>query len=550
MLYFFKGYVIMLFLIISIPAAYGVSIDEGSSIAVKSNSLAQGNFVADVNGGTSTVIAFGEISNLDEYHYVTDATGKHAEVMAHVVNGDNARYSAIILPRECNETNPTVPKSNSISAQESLSSDAADEVYISASVSNPEGDTASVRSDLSGVTNLKYSNYAKATASSAEANQSASLDGNAITFYRGAQNAEGDEVMGALAVTDGRLTVIDNGHGVSFSNSVKSTKSSAVSSDAVTIIGCDAFYVGWGAANKEGDRIGSGAQVFNGYLAQYTATASSTKKGVSTTQSGDAGGQTIYASNYASDKWFDNEGGNAGGDRSLSTVLIHGDNAKYTNSASASKNKVLSSEQLVSNAAYICTNGEGRSANGDYTGAHIIANNGAGPGNGLSSVSLDGYSLAIDTRNTQTTISQSISYISAPNVEFGTHADNSKGDYLDSFGFGENNIIIRGYLGRSLSSSSAASASQTISSISGIPDPDTPCSINIGVDSRDNAGDHAYAGAFMQNFGSINGYSGTTSSQKSQVLASESFMDVSALSGSISVRISKNLFIATFKYLI
>lgn len=249
---FFKGYIITLMLIFSIPAAYGgISIGGGTSVSVSSDASAQGGFAVNADYGISTMGSSGDVT-YDEYHYVTDTTGKHAEVMAHVVNGLNIVYGAKVLPKESTSSTPTIPRSDSVSAQESLTADAVDTISVSALASNNEGDTASVESEISGATNLKYDNYAKATTSSAEAKQSASLDGNAVTFYRNAQNAEGDQVMGALAVTEGRNTVIDNGHGISFSNSVKSTKSSAESSDAVAIvIGCDAFYMGWVQPTKK-----------------------------------------------------------------------------------------------------------------------------------------------------------------------------------------------------------------------------------------------------------------------------------------------------------
>ena len=290
-----------------------------------------------------------------------------------------------------------------------------------------------------------------------------------------------------------------------------------------------------GAANKEGDRIGTNSQVYNGHLTQYTTKASSKKTGVSTTQSGTAGGETIFTSNFASDQWFDFETNNAGGDRSLSTALVHGDNAKYTNSASASKNKVQSSEQLDSKAAYILANGDGRNAEDDYINAHMTADNGNGPENGPSSVSIGGYSISVDTKNTQTTISQSTSSISAANVEFGAHADNAEGDNLNSFGNMENCPTLSGYSGSASSSKSSVSASQKIASISGNADPQVPNLINIGVNSQNSGGDNTYAGAVLQNFNSAHGYSGTTSSKKSQVQSSESFLDISALSGVIDV---------------
>ena len=73
-----------------------VSID----IAASKDSSVNGNVV--VSGGTVTpsISTKGRVQRFEVTHQVTDSTGKHAEVYAKVVNGQNIQYSSKVQPRE------------------------------------------------------------------------------------------------------------------------------------------------------------------------------------------------------------------------------------------------------------------------------------------------------------------------------------------------------------------------------------------------------------------------------------------------------------------
>jgi|GEM_PF-1889042 len=130
--------VLMILLISFIPGAYAIGMGGGTSASIGDESQVQGVFVANENGAGSTASSTGQVT-LGQPIYVEDSTGKHAEVMLDVVNGNILGYRAEFSPGMGN-----VSAANAVSVKQTLNVKDADKITADARAWNAAGDSASV----------------------------------------------------------------------------------------------------------------------------------------------------------------------------------------------------------------------------------------------------------------------------------------------------------------------------------------------------------------------------------------------------------------------
>ena len=183
-----------------------VSID----IAASKDSSVNGNVV--VSGGTVTpsISTKGRVQRFEVTHQVTDSTGKHAEVYAKVVNGQNIQYSSKVQPRE----GKLKDAYDWVSAEEWLSVGAADYIACTESASYPASSlTARAGIDMPfGGTLTGYYGMAYASATQAlSTEQVPSASGPKITVTGRETNSENTfglvtDLTGRPAMFSGTVT--------------------------------------------------------------------------------------------------------------------------------------------------------------------------------------------------------------------------------------------------------------------------------------------------------------------------------------------------------
>ena len=200
-------FIVVIMALVLSSGAYGesVAVGHGTSIAVSSDSSADGTLVADSSGAQSYVSSAGVVDVLDSGHYLENSLGDRVEIGAtgtNIVGKDtyNNRFSW------------DSQDGNFVAAQQWIGPISADSFHAYAKASNPGGESAESSLDLTQASLNSYYNAACAGSAIAGFNQVVAMqqdingaNGNEILATTSAVDSVGDKAGASTKVTNGAL---------------------------------------------------------------------------------------------------------------------------------------------------------------------------------------------------------------------------------------------------------------------------------------------------------------------------------------------------------